>query len=57
MLCAWEQTYEEEIAFVIENLIAMCERTWTVKRRLSDEAYLQAHRKLKRMTAKLIADR
>ncbi len=57
MLCAWEQTYEEEIAFVMENLIAMCERTWTLQRKLSDDEYLQAFRKLKSIAAKLIADR
>jgi len=57
MLCAWEQTYEEEISSVIENLPAMCERTWTVKRRWSDEVYDNVFRHVRRMAVNLIAER
>jgi hexosaminidase len=42
ILCSWEMTYEQEIARVMENLMAMSERVWTVERRLSDAAYKSA---------------
>lgn len=57
MLCAWEQTYEEEIGTVMENLLAMCERTWSTVRRLEDGEYIKIFSKVKKVAAKLIARR
>lgn len=42
-LCAWEQTYESEIAAVVENLSAFSERVWSVKRVSSFEQFLQKY--------------
>ncbi len=39
ILCSWEMTYEQEIARVMENLMAMSERVWTVERCHSDAEY------------------
>jgi len=57
MLCAWEQTYEEEISIVMKNLLAMCERTWSARRRVADEDYYKAFTKVKKVAARLIARR
>ena len=40
-LCAWECTYEQEILFVVENLAALSERTWSVRRKCGDEQFYQ----------------
>lgn len=40
-ICAWEQTYECEIAEVVVRLAALSERTWSVKRYCSDEEFMQ----------------
>ena len=38
-LCAWENDYDGEIFAVRENLPALAERTWTVRRRLEDSEF------------------
>lgn len=38
-LCAWENTYEGEIVAVRENLAALSERTWTVRRLVEDDEF------------------
>ena len=40
-LCAWECTYEQEVQAVRENLAALSERTWTI-RRYADDAQFTA---------------
>lgn len=57
MLCAWEQPFERELPFVMENLAAMCERSWTVKRVCSDEDFLAKLRMLLEKAARIIQDR
>jgi hexosaminidase len=39
LLCAWECTYEQEIERVRENLAAMSERTWNIRRYAEDEEF------------------
>ncbi len=38
-LCAWECTYEQEITPVCENLAALSERTWNIKRFADDSEF------------------
>jgi len=57
MLCAWEQTFEREISFVMENLAAMSERTWSVKRVCSDEEFTPKLQRLLARTEKIIQDK
>lgn len=56
MLCAWELPFEREVPFVMENLAAMCERAWTVRRVCSDEDFLLKLRPLLWKAAKIIQD-
>lgn len=56
-LCAWECTYEQEINFVMENIAALSERTWSVKSHCNDEEFLCKHRKLMEKAANLIQER
>lgn len=51
-LCAWEQTYEREIAFTAENIAALSERTWSVKRECNDSEF---HDKLYVQSEKVFA--
>ena len=57
MMCAWEMNYEQEINFIIENLIAMSERVWNVDRKKTDEEYFDCQLPLTGMVAKIIQDR
>lgn len=41
-LCAWEDSYEGDIDAIRRRLAALCERTWTVSRRLEDDEFLPA---------------
>lgn len=54
ILCSWEMTYEQEIARVMENLMAMSERVWTVEHRLSDAAYKSAFTHMYAITANVL---
>jgi hexosaminidase len=56
-LCSWEQTYEQEINTVMENLAAVSERTWNVQRKVSDEAYTEMYQSQRLRLARLIQDR
>ena len=47
-------TYEQEINFVMENLIALSERTWNVKRKLNDREFIHIHRNLLDKAARLL---
>ena len=57
MLCAWEQTYEQEIHFSIENLSAMSEKVWNVKRVCDDKEFLAKQAPLIYLAALIIRDR
>lgn len=57
MLCVWEMTFEQEIAFVMENLSALSERTWTVERLCSDDAFALKQRNLLTRASRIIQDR
>lgn len=57
MMCAWEMNYEQEINFIIENLAAMSERVWNVRRVKSDEEYFNCHLRLSGIAARIIQDR
>ena len=57
MLCSWEMGYDRGIPFVLENLSAMCERVWSVKRVCSDEEFIPKHEKFVRLAEALIRDR
>lgn len=57
MLCAWEQTFEREIPFVMENLAAMSERSWTVRRVCTDEEFVPKLQKLLAKAERVIQDK
>ncbi|NLD88423.1 MAG: family 20 glycosylhydrolase [Clostridiales bacterium] len=55
-LCSWECTYEQEINFVMENLSAVAERTWSVKRIRDDKEYMDILRPVLHKLAKIIVE-
>ena len=55
-LCAWESTYEQEINSVMENLAALSERVWTVKRLWDDREYTIRYSQTGTKMAHLIQD-
>ncbi|MBQ4528327.1 MAG: family 20 glycosylhydrolase [Clostridia bacterium] len=57
MVCAWTLTYEQEINFIMENLAAMCERVWNIRRVVDDDTYLFRHIRLTTIASRLIQDR
>lgn len=57
MMSVWEMNYEQEINFIIENLLAMSERVWNVDRKKSDEEYFDCQLPLTGMVARIIQDR
>lgn len=56
-LCAWEMTYECEIALVVVMLAALSERTWSVKRYCNDEEFWKKLDVQMKKAFKLIADK
>ena len=56
MMCAWEMTFEQEIAHVMSHLAALAERTWTVKRVRDYDSYRMAFKRLYMLSARLIRD-
>ena len=57
MLCAWDSTFEREIRAVMENLCAMSERAWNVRRILTDDAFIQNAHRLLFVAEMIIRDR
>ena len=57
ILCSWEQTFEQEINAVMENIAALSERTWNVRRRVTDEEYIEMYQAQRLRLARLIQDR
>lgn len=53
LLCAWECTYEQEIARVRDNLAAMAERTWNVRRYAEDEEFEEKLVAVRRLAERL----
>ena len=56
-ICAWNQTYEQEINMVMENTMALSERLWNVERILDDEQFKVCYKKLCRPLARFIQDK
>ncbi len=56
-LSSWECTYEQEINFIMENLAALSERTWSVRRYWEGVAFIRRYRNAKQKLARLIQDR
>ena len=56
-LCCWEQSFEQEINAVMENIAAVAERTWNVQRRVSDEEYNELYQSQRKTLARIIQDR
>jgi len=57
MMCVWEMNYEQEINFMIENILAMSERVWNVDRKVTDAEYFDIQLPLTGMVARIIQDR
>lgn len=53
-LCAWECSFEEEVERVKENLAALSERTWNVRRYATDEQFREKLEVLLPLVDKLI---
>jgi hexosaminidase len=56
-LCSWEQSFELEIGALMENLAALSERTWNVRRSVTDEEYTEMYQAQRLRLARLIQDR
>ena len=56
ILCSWQQTYEQEINAIMENLAAMSERTWNVRRVVSDKEYNTMFKSQRLKLARFIQD-
>ena len=57
MMCSWEQTYEQEINKVMENLLTMSERVWNVKRVESYTDYIKKQGVLISQVSRIIQER
>jgi len=57
MLCSWQQTYEQEINYIMENLAALSERTWNEKRVCDDTGFRAKLNNVYNKTARVIQDR
>ena len=55
--CSREETFEQEINQVMENLAAVAERTWSVRRTVTDEEYHDMFQSQRMRIAKIIQDR
>ncbi len=53
-LCTWEQSYEMEISKVVENLAALAERCWNLKRKADDSQIFNDIRLLKKRLGRII---
>lgn len=57
MLGVWEGTFDFEFGFTMENLAAVSERTWSVKRIRTDEEYGKKQYRYLGKAAKLVIDK
>lgn len=56
MICVWEQGYDQSISYVIENLLALSERTWSVERVRTEREFMDGFAKMTFLAGKLLAD-
>ena len=56
ILCSWNQTFEQEINAIMENLAAMSERTWSVRRVADDGEYNEKFQSQRMRIARMIQD-
>lgn len=56
-ICAWGCTFEKEIGLVMENLAALSERTWNLKRKTEESELLERFEPLLKLASRLIAER
>lgn len=56
-LCVWEQTYEREISFAAENIAALSERLWSVKRYRNYDTFIEKYLYQANKAFNLIAER
>ena len=54
ILCSWCITYEQEVARIMENLIAMNERVWNTKRVTSDSEYIATFKTIYPLAARIM---
>jgi len=57
MMCSWEQTYEQEINKVMENLLTMSERVWNIERVCTYDEYIAKQGTLIAHVSRIIQDR
>jgi len=57
MMCSWEQTYEQEINKVMENLLTMSERVWNIKRVCTYTEYITKQGSLIPHVSRIIQER
>ncbi len=57
MMCSWQQTYEQEINYIMENLAALSERTWNEKRVCDNAEFKLKLHNVYNKTARIIQDR
>ena len=54
ILCSWCITYEQEVARIMENLIAMNERVWNTERVTSDSEYIATFKTIYPLAARIM---
>lgn len=57
LFCSWQQTYEQEINYIMEYLAAASERTWSVERVCTDEDFMVKQQNIYNKLARMIQDR
>ena len=50
MMCSWQQTYEQEINYIMENSAVISERMWNVEPRCSDEELMEKFEDIRSVT-------
>ncbi len=55
--CAWEDSYENDIFAVKENLAAMSERVWNTEYLSTESEFLESHAHLMSLADKLLSDK
>ena len=55
-ISSWGLSYEQDINFVMENLSALSERTWTTRRYCTDAEFNKKQRKLLKLTSRILLD-
>ena len=50
MMCLWQQTYEQEINYIMENSAVISERMWNVEPCCSDEELMEKFEDIRSVT-------